>query len=222
MIDQSKGVRHCLVVCCLALLGTISMPGLAQQTAGRRDTSAVCFNPSPLPRCRSFAVVEVELMDLRNRSPESYTAPGQFTYFSSLEAHASVELGWLRNLSDRSALGGTLVVGTMSGDGGRYGVKGRYRRWLDGQFAVDLEGGPLAVSGGSGHSPFSRDGAFGATTGLEFAYRDLIALSANVDAVKGDRAQSGVFLGVRAGSWAAPVFAAGLIGLLIATLRSIE
>jgi hypothetical protein len=198
------------------------MPSLAQQTAGRRDTSAVCFNPSPLPRCRSFAVVEVELMGLRNRSPESYTTPGQLTYFSSLETHVSVELGWPRNLNDRSALGGTLVVGTMSGDGGRYCVKGRYRRWLDGQFAVDLEGGPLAVSGGSGHSPFARDGAFGATTGVEFAYRDLIALSANVDAVNGDRAQSAVFLGLRAGSWAAPMFAAGLIGLLIAILKSIE
>ncbi len=161
-------------------------------------------------------------MGLRNRSPESYTTPGQFSYFSSLESHASVELGWLRNLSDRSALGGTLVVGSMSGDGSRYGVKGRYRRWLDGQFAVDVEGGPLAVSGGSGHSPFARDGAFGATTGVEFAYRDLIAVSANVDAVRGDRAQSGVFLGVRAGSWAAPVFAAGLIALVLATFSSIE
>ena len=200
MTDQAERIRHRLIVCCLALLGTISAPGAAQQTGGRRDTSAVCFNPSPLPRCRSFAVVEFELMGLRNRSPESYTAPGQFSYSGSLDAHASVEFGWLRNLNDRSALGGTLFAGSMSGDGGRYGVKGRYRRWLDGQFAVDLEGGPLAVSGGSGHSPFARDGAFGATTGVEFAYRDLIAVSANLDVVKGDRAQSGLFLGVRAGS----------------------
>ena len=78
------------------------------------------------------------------------------------------------------------------------------------------------MSNGSGHSPFARDGALGATTGIAFAYRDLVAVSANFDLVKGDRTQSALFFGVRAGSWAAPIFAAGLIGLVIATISSIE
>jgi hypothetical protein len=115
-----------------------------------------------------------------------------------------------------------LAVGTMSGDGGRYAIKGRYRRWLSEQFAVDLDAGPLAVSGGSDNSPFGRNGALGASVGAAVAYRDLFAITADLDAVRGDRAQSATFVGVRAGSWGAPLFAAGLVALVIATISSIE
>ena len=221
MIDQTKSIRHHLVFWCLGLLGTISAAG-AQPPARRSDTAAVCFNASPLPRCRSFAVVEVGLMSLRHSRPESFSDPGQFSYFGSLASFVSVELGWLRNRGDRSALGGTVAVGTMSGDGGRYAIQGRYRRWLSEQFAVDVDAGPLTVSGGSNSGPFGRNGAVGATAGAALAYRDLFAVSANLDAVRGDRAQSAAFVGVRAGSWGAPLFAAGLVALVLATISSIE
>jgi hypothetical protein len=207
----------------VALLGTISAGQMrAQPTSGKPDGAAVCFNASPLPRCRSFAVVEVALMPIHNRHPESFTDPTQLSYFGSLEDFVSVELGWLRNRANRSAVGATLAVGTMSGDAGRYAVKGRYRWWLPSQFALDADAGPLAVSGGSVKGPFGRNGAIGATVGAALAYRDLVAITGNFDMVKGDRAQSAAYVGVRAGSWAAPVFAAGLITLVIATISSIE
>ena len=161
-------------------------------------------------------------MPVRNRHPESFSDPAQLSYFGSLEDFVSVELGWLRNRANRSALGATLAVGTMSGDAGRYAVKGRYRWWLADQFAIDADAGPLAVSGGSVKGPFGRNGAIGATAGAAFAYRDLVAITANVDVVKGDRAQSAAFIGVRAGSWGAPLFAAGLVALVIATIRTVE
>jgi hypothetical protein len=206
----------------MALAGTIAPALPAQPPAPSSQAAAVCFNASPLPRCRSFAVVEVEVMAARARTPDSFSAPNQLSYFGSLGTHVSVELGWVRNITEQSGVGGTFSAGTMSGDGGRFALKGRYRRWLDRQFAIDLEGGPLAVSGGSDNSPFGRNGARGATLGAALAYRDFFALSGSFDAVKGDRAQSGFFIGVRAGSWAAPVFAAGLVALVIATISSIE
>lgn len=222
MIDQAKRIGHRLVVCCLGLVGTIAPPLRAQAPTTNKKPAAVCFNASPLPRCRSFAVLEVEVMSLRNRDPESFSAPEQFSYFGSLDSHVSVEVGWLRNRADRSAFGATFVAGTMSGDAGRFSLEGRYRRWLSNVVAIDVEAGPLAVSGGSDKSPFGHNGAQGATVGAALAYRDLVALSANFDAVKGDRGQSGFFFGVRAGSWAAPVFAVGLVALVIATFKSIE
>jgi len=110
----------------------------------------------------------------------------------------------------------------MFGDGGRFALKARYRRWLPNQFAVDLQAGPLAVSGGSNDSPFGRNGALGATAGAALAYRDLAAIVANVDRVKGDRSQTATYVGVRAGSWGAPIFAIGLVALFVATISSIE
>ena len=209
------------MVCALTLLGTISA-AQAQTTSARRDTASVCFKPKPLPDCRSFAIVELELASMRHHNPETFSDPRQTSYFGTLDSFLSVDVGWLHNRRDGSALGGTLAVATMFGDGGRFALKARYRRWMTNRSALDLQAGPLAVSGGSNGSPFGRNGALGATVGAAFAYRDYVAVVADVDAVKGDRGQTASFIGVRAGSWAAPIFAVGLLALFAATISSIE
>ena len=57
---------------------------------------------------------------MRHHNPETFSDPRQTSYFGTLDSFLSVDVGWLHNRRDGSALGGTLAVGTMFGDGGRF------------------------------------------------------------------------------------------------------
>jgi hypothetical protein len=56
------------------------------------------------------------------------------------------QLGWMRNISSRDALGASLFLGAETDrfdqSGSTFGVKARYRRWLGPNLALDVGAGP--------------------------------------------------------------------------------
>lgn len=99
-------------------------------SGGRSLAAQGCFRGRPLPRCRSFWITEAE-GGVRLAGPG---APG-----GELDARLGVELGWMRNLSRRTAIGGGVAVGW---DGVEFvSLRPRYRRWLTPAVALDASPG---------------------------------------------------------------------------------
>ena len=83
----------------------------------------------PLPEVRSFVVTEVGGWWMLDEDPVS----------GGNHVAVACDVGWLRNLDERNALGG--VVFSEVGGFARLGVKARYRRWLSRTLSVDFSPG---------------------------------------------------------------------------------
>ena len=114
------------------------------------------FMGKPLPECKMFFITEVSV-------------------FQSLiqdygDVGANCELGLMYNLNKRSALGATFVLAWTGNNG--FGIKVRYRRWLNSLFSVDFSPGLLLWSD-------KKNPKFTGHVGLN--YKDLIALIVQLD-----------------------------------------
>jgi hypothetical protein len=197
------------------LLCTISAAVGAQTRPTTDSARAVCFNASPRATCRSFIVAEIALMGQLNHDGDLFAGSFRGPNVGKLDSYYVADLGWMRNRSDSTAVGGFLQTGGNGNDGFRFATEARYRRWLDHRFDVDVEGGPLVVTRDIG-GPFARGAGVGVTTGVSIGYREYVALSAGYDIVHGDRTQSSLLLGARFGSWAVPVVVGVGVGLGVA------
>ena len=111
----------------LILLAPVGACGASEGDSARR--AGVGSRGRPLPEVRSFVVTEVGgwwLLD------EDAVSGGN-------DAAVACDVGWLRNLDERNALGG--VVFSEVGGFARLGVKARYRRWLSRTLSVDFSPG---------------------------------------------------------------------------------
>jgi hypothetical protein len=119
----------------LMLILVAGTPAPAPGTTPAGDSSApaaprACFRGRPLPRCRSFWITEAE-GGLRLAGPAAASG--------DLDARLGIELGWMRNLSPRTAIGGGLAAGW---DGVEFlSLRPRYRRWLTPVLALDVSPG---------------------------------------------------------------------------------
>jgi hypothetical protein len=127
--------------------------------------------------------------------------------------HVTWEFGAMKNRGAKSAVGATVLLGTDA-TSGRFGVKGRYRRWLSPQgIALDLGAGVLR--GGTAGS----DRSAIITSDASVNYFDYGALTARAEfaRVNGDPRAS-LFAGARLGSkpaTAVTVVMAGLFALFV-------
>jgi len=180
------------------------------------------FRGKPLPDCKSFWVLETgwehRIHDTNTRGNKD-----KFLFTSSL--------GHMRNLTEKYSLGGTLYLGADD-DGSLFGVCARGRLWLNRITSIDLDLGPI-LAGGDNFIEVRTPGFIGR---LSFGVGDLFALTAHYQAVRFEKlsylswdpvtgdpveyysdkgVQSGWFIGVRFGSYAAMIFPLIIIAILI-------
>jgi hypothetical protein len=140
-----------------ALLLSLASPARAQQVVPAPQAStSVCFRGRPLPRCRAFWLTEFGV--------------------SPFDGAVAWELGGMRNVGPRSAVGGALYLRVDGGSA--YGVKPRFRRWLSPVVALDVAPGFIILAG-DGNSP-----GFAGHVGLSF--RDWLALTLQAETVPPD------------------------------------
>ena len=107
-----------------------------------------CFRGGPLPRCRSFWITEAGYTARVTRAEDPSTTANQRNVL------ASAELGGMRNLSPKFALGASASVGLLSHL--YLAVKPRARFWINQSTALDVAPG-LTLAGGGGPVRFTAD-----------------------------------------------------------------
>ena len=100
-----------------AVLGVILLP---------MTLSAAFLQGKPLPETKSFWVYETAYKLKLNPKPHE----GKWLLTG--------ELGYMRNINPRSAVGITLYGG-FHDDGSSFAIRGRYRRWLDDRPRISLD-----------------------------------------------------------------------------------
>jgi len=103
------------------------------QAALAQEICTACMRGEPRDRCKSFFITEYILL---------YQVQGMTTVNPDLGLAMGSEAGWMRNIGERTAVGGTVFA---FGDSPRLGVKLRYRRWLSRKFAADVGIGTVLV-----------------------------------------------------------------------------
>lgn len=210
-VDRGPMHRRVPVVVFAALVGAaLATPSPA--------TAQTCWRGRPLPDCTSFAITEVGFSFGSRR--DSANAGGAAT------GHLMTwELGYMRNLGERYAVGGTAFV---EGDGLgmarlRAGLKGRYRVWLEGNRSVDVAPGVILLAE-EPSTPSNPDGSLtagydlGGLLAVSYNLGDLVSLTAQVEALQrpAKELQMSGYVGVRFGSY--PGAVAALVALVAVVL----
>jgi hypothetical protein len=101
----------------------------------------LCFNGSPLPVCSSFVIVEMQgaLPVLQSSRPVQWSW-GPPTRERLLQDRPQWELGMMRNLSEKWAVGGVARLGPGA-QGALTGLTARGRYWLTDDLGVDVSAG---------------------------------------------------------------------------------
>ena len=187
-------MRHATLVSTLAIVLSFGSPHMA--------VGQVCFRGRPEPGCAGFMVLEFTSAFRLNEKSGATDQNAAFFYWSG---------GYLQNLNPSSALGAAFKL-TADSDGHRYGAVARYRRWLSPTSSLDFAPG-LFLGGKDNFITLSFPSP---TADLALNYRDLVGLAVGVDAIRqqsGDTQWEG-HMGVRFGTWLAPLATLGL-GVLI-------
>jgi hypothetical protein len=123
-------IRQAVLAVLLAVVagGLLDLQALAAQS---------CFAAHQLPRCRSYWLTEAGVSARLDSHPQTESGS------------ATLELGYMVNLSSRSALGATVFLRGGEPVGG-IGFRPRYRRWFNSQVSLDVAPGLVfkAMSGG--------------------------------------------------------------------------
>src|SRR5712691_2116678 len=143
------------------LLLSMTLGGALMLIGGRlagQAPTGLCFTSRPLPACGAYLITEFGVGVPLSRTGV-HSAP-LFTW----------ELGGMKNLGERSALGATVFVNT-SDFGSGPGVRLRLRRWLNHGISLDVAPG-LMLSGSaarrfSGEAALELHGLFAATLQAE-------------------------------------------------------
>lgn len=141
---------------------------LALPASGTASAGSLCWSGKPMPECRTFLITELGVYARLDDDP---------TQASDNPVYFTLDLGIMKNVSDRHAVGLTAFGG--SGDGhARVGTRFRYRRWLSRYTSVDVAPGLLfygSEDGGYTHQ------APGVILGTTVNWRDWVALGFEVE-----------------------------------------
>jgi hypothetical protein len=178
----------------------------------------LCWRARPEPRCRSYLVTELGF-ELIARSTSVLRSSGSSAVRSDdFDARFSGTLGGMANRGPDNALG--LVVAIMTDyRAPAFRLESRYRRWLGPTKGLDLAAGIV-------RKPLRDDtqGAIRHAVGLTAAIgveRGYFGADARVDWLRDNgRPVVGGFVGLRAGSRAAPVATAAVTLAILALLTS--
>lgn len=139
-----------------------------------------CFRGRPKPECSQFLITEAGL------------AKG------AEDARLAIsELGFMQNLNERKAVGGTVLLAVGEYEQAQIALKVRYRRWLDPNLSLDASPGVILW-----HERYNfRAPGFTGHVGL--GYGDHVALTVLVEAIprKEEDTEVRSYLGFRVGSY---------------------
>ncbi len=192
------------------------------------NRQSLTFHPRPLEVTKNFLITEFGY-DYR------LTQSGSFddAEHNNKNYHLNVDIGAMRNLSPKWALGATAYY-SLDDSGSRLAIKPRLRRWLTPEQSIDLSAGPIIGNFGSyyGKSP-------GLAGHIGYSYRDWVMLTLGVEIIPINTVfgvggssetivykstESTLYAGIRVGSYAGTACAilAPIIALIhfIATYES--
>lgn len=169
-----------------------------------------CFRGKPAPECCGFILLETSL---RTRLNNSMYRDGADAF------HGGLDVGFMVNRNSSSALGASFYA-SGDDDGGRWGLRGWYRRWMENNIHLDLSAGVLiAGSDNYGAPKFP-----GLVASASWGYADLISLDLMTEVYRftpGDFSfnegtrdagtRASFFFGASGRSWAAFVLPAVVI-----------
>jgi hypothetical protein len=182
-------------VAAAALLLAGAGAAAAQQPDAPAGEGKACFQPRPLPVCRSFWVTEFGIQWFISEPPGDVNDKRQWL--------ATWEVGWMRNRTPDDAVGGSVFL-AANDNVLRSGVRARYRRWTGGGTAVDLSPALIVFQADDEMEVRTR---LGAALQAGVTFHDWIGLASQVEATEG-----GVrfLVGVRMGGYPGAVVGAGL------------
>lgn len=173
-----------------------------------------CFRGKPLPDCKTFWITEFGNSYRLDQPPRKYRNIGERFYFT-------LESGLMANLNPKSALGATFMLG--AGDNGiRFGVKPRYRHWLNNSTSLDIGYGVLVAPrfpGLTSHIGLNFGDWLALTTHLEIIRLELMPF--NRTQSRKTTADVAWYVGAKLGSY--PGLIASIVGpiiVLIALMNS--
>lgn len=137
---------------------------LALALGSSRASAQLCFRGQMRPGCEWFFVTE---------SGYGFGLTGGGRHY------LSGDVGLMRNLSGRDAIGGTLFGGFIADNGfdGRWGVKVRYRRWMSDVTSLEISPGIAMFQ-----IPGTGESRLGFTSHLAVNLADKLVLFAQVEA----------------------------------------
>jgi len=142
-----------------------------------------CFQPRPMPVCRSFWVTEFGIQWFISEPPGVH---------DKRQWLATWEVGWMRNRTADDAVGGSVFL-AANDNAFRSGVRARYRRWTGGRTAVDLSPALIVFQADENMEVRAQ---LGAALQGGVTYHDWIGLTTQVEAASGGvRFLAGVRLG---------------------------
>ncbi len=158
------------------------------------------WNPKPLPACRTFPITEIGF----NYRISSDQATDQQLYIAS-------DLGFMRNLSTRYALGASNFVGFGDDSEFRGGLKLRVRKWFTNGTSLDISPGILLWDS---IWRFSRPGFTGS---VDLKFEEWFGLSLIFEYRRAREEMyahdTGIYLGMKSGS-SAGLIGHGVVGLV--------
>jgi hypothetical protein len=128
-----------LALACVAM----HAPAAPAQVEPEPSPRGFCWTARPLESCRTFFVAEAGAYTAL--ASTRYTRrgfDGRVTRSMHLTGHAGWEVGVMRNVSSRDAVGAAVLAGADA-NGERIALKGRYRRWMRGNSAADAGAGVM-------------------------------------------------------------------------------
>jgi hypothetical protein len=188
-----------------------------RETAESEGQRSFCWTGRPAESCRTFLVAEGNLY-----TPVAGTTyvragfDGERTRERHLATHVAWEVGAMRNVGPRDAVGAAVLLG-LDGNGERLALKGRYRRWLGPRAAVDAAAGVLYARRARAEPDFAGNvhvpGA-GVTADVSLGLTDWAGVSVRGDVLfDKDRRSSALYGGLKLGT--RPAAAATSVPLLL-------
>lgn len=127
------------------------------------------YHGRPLPECRNFLLIETDwhmrFSDYNVRSDKA-----DFLF--------SAELGFMHNFTTRSSLGLTLY-GSGDDDAGQFGLRARYRFWINRIMSLDISPGVLFAGSDNYMNP-QYPGFIGS---IALGFNDILAISLLVQVI---------------------------------------
>lgn len=140
-------IRRFVVPCAwapaLAAIALAPAAASAQVEPAPEEQRAFCRTGRPAESCRAFLVTEGNLYAPFAGTTYLRTGfDGERTRERHLAPHVAWELGAMKNVTPRDAVGAAVLLG-VDANGERLALTGRYRRWLSPRAAVDASAGAL-------------------------------------------------------------------------------
>jgi hypothetical protein len=212
-------VRQLLVVSAVQFLLIAPSSSARASATDSARTSHFSWRGHPLPKCSSFLISEFGVHYLLNPGP---LGEREQLYF------VTEDLGYMRNLNERSAVGGLIHLGANS-DRAALGPAIRYRRWLSGTMAADLSVGADVIGLFNDENRYALDApAPWVEAGVSAG--DLLSLTVRGEHWKGldrnpltgSQSKTTWHMGAKLGSYLGPLGTLGTVVLLVALLSTVE